>query len=519
MKLVIYIVLLSLIALISCKGKIKIQKNLSKAPPEYIIDPITGGKIKNELGFNEEEIKAERLKKELAKKEKEKKKSSNNPTDNTNTNDNSDKKKEDNSIVSDINNQENAAGNTSVTDKSGNEIKQPSKLKSQKEEEDKKNKLNDFLGKNDDNNSEKRPKEQVSNQFKCRKDVLTKIVDPRYTLIKPVEKFVNKDNSVRFYVSDTTDKSTVILKLFLNGSPHNCEFFLLGRDKEFRNSSQDCLNITIINNRLHSLPVDYTGSYEKKKDGLKFKDIKFPVCLTENSRSNGSASFHQIYAIPEGENLATKCLKEKNLTNDNSCTQYLRNIAKGILHGISILNADDRFFYFGNINPKYLFYKVTPKETENYVTMDNMIFDANSYDDKLKKPESKDLDALGDTMISLLLGTDKHNFKFPIEDNYDFYLKCKEFFLSSNLDINLKSVSLNVPMDIDSNDDKLITKEEINVKLENSIFDFIMKLKNTGVPSGIQFSDAEKALKHPFILGVQGNSKLGNSLGSSPTDY
>lgn len=183
------------------------------------------------------------------------------------------------------------------------------------------------------------------------------------------------------------------------------------------------------------------------------------------------------------------------------------------------MNADDRFFYFGNINPKYLFYKITSKETENYVTMDNMIFDANSYDDKLKKPESKDLDSLGDTMISLLLGTDKHNLKFPIEDNYDFYLKCKEFFLSSNLDINLKSVSLNVPMDIDSNDDKLITKEEIIAKLENSIFDFIMKLKNTGVPTGIQFSDAEKALKHPFILGVQGNSKLGNNLGSSPTDY
>lgn len=357
--------------------------------------------------------------------------------------------------------------------------------------------------------------------FKCPKDSILKAIDPRYKIIKLMENQVNDDNSIRFFCVDTTNDKTVSLKLFFKGIPHNCQFYNQLTDRDYSDASRDCKNNQIINNRLYRLPKEYTGSYANYKGKEIFNDIIFPLCQANNSYSSGDSFYHQVYELPEGESLKSKCLKEDKIDNTNTCIPYLRTITRGVLHGLEILNSGNKYYLHGNITPPNLYLKMWTGEQKVY--MDNIKFNSNTYDDVNNKPSSVDMDQLGDTLIQLLIGTEKLDvIKYPIKDAFDLYVKVKEYLRSTGKYLNIKTSALNVPSDIDSHNPKVVTKEEYLYKLSKSVFDMIYRLKNTNVEPNMQFTTPGQALKHDFLQissNADVSSKEGESLGSAPADY
>jgi hypothetical protein len=364
---------------------------------------------------------------------------------------------------------------------------------------------------------------EYSKLFKCPKESILKSIDPRYKIIKLMENRVNDDNSIRFFCVDTTNDKTVSLKLFFKGIPHNCEFFNQLTDKDYSDASRDCLNNQIINNRLYKLPKEYKGSYTEYKGKEMFNDVIFPLCQTNNSYAGGDSFFHEVYELPEGESLKNKCLKEDKLDNTNTCIPYLRTITRGVLHGLEILNSGNKYYLHGNITPANLYLKVWTGEQKVY--MDNIKFNSNTYDDVNNKPSTTDMDQLGDTLLQLLLGTEKLDaIKYPIRDAFDLYVKVKEYLRSTGKYLNIKTSALNVPSDIDSHNPKIVTKEEYLYKLSKSVFDMIYRLKNTNVEPNMQFTTPGQALKHDFLLqpvniDASSSSSDVESLGSAPSDY
>lgn len=368
-------------------------------------------------------------------------------------------------------------------------------------------------------------------EFDCVKDKITKAIDPRYKIIKLMEKRVNDDNSIRFFCVDTTNDKTVALKLFFKGMPHNCEFYNQLTDREYSDASKDCLNNKIISNRLYGLPKEYSGSYTDYKDKMIYNDVQFPLCMDNNSLKGGNSFFHQVYNLPDGENLKTKCLLENDLDNSNSCIPFLRTIAKGALHGLEILNSGNKFFFHGNLNPKNMYLKMF--QSERKVFLDNLKYDSNTFDDINNPPSSFDMDMLGDTLLQLLIGTDRPNaIPLPLKDPFDVYIKVKDYLRTSGIPLNIKSAALNVAPDIDSNNAKVVTRHEFLYKLSKSIFDLIYRLKNTNVQPNMQFKTPSQALKHDFlqsynppIVNPDGTVKPDLSarqmeaLGASPSDY
>lgn len=368
--------------------------------------------------------------------------------------------------------------------------------------------------------------------FECPKDKIIKAIDPRYRIIKLMDHLVNDDNSVRFFSVDTTNDKTVALKLFFKGMPHNCEFYNQLDDKNYEDTGRDCLNNQVINNRLYKLPKDYKGTYEKYKGKEIFNDVLFPWCKSNNSKAGGISTFYQVYDLPDGENLKRKCLLDLKLDNTNSCIPFLRTIARGTLHGLEVLNSGNKFFAHGNLIPQNMYLKMWSGESK--VFLDNLKYESSSYDDKNNKPAVHDMDMLGDTLLHLLIGTDnKEAIQFPIKDSFDLYVKVKEYLRNSGIDLNIKSSALNVPLDIDANNAKVVTKEEYLAKLSKSIFDFIYRLKNTNVSPNNQFEAPSQALKHDFlqaysapivtssgeVLRDTDNSRSLEALGSAPSDY
>lgn len=362
-----------------------------------------------------------------------------------------------------------------------------------------------------------------SKEFSCRKDNIIKSIDPRYKIIKLMDHIVNDDNSIRFFCVDTTSDRTVVIKVFFKGIPHNCEFYNQFTDKGFIDSSRDCKNNQIINNRLYRLPKEYNQDYSKFEGKEIYPDVQFPLCNSSNSLQSGDNFFHQVYDLPSGENLNEKCIKEGQLDNTNTCIPFLRSITKGVLHGIDILNSGNSFYLHGNITPNNLYLKMWLGEQK--VFLDNIKFDNQTYDDINKKPYKFDMNMLGDTLLQLLIGTtDPSAISYPIKNAYDLYVKVKNYLRQRGIPLNIKSSALNVPAEIDSNNVKIVTAEEYMFKLSKSIFDMIYRLKNINVMPNNQFRSVSQALKHEFLYesGPSKNGNLGREnevRGSSPSDY
>lgn len=369
-------------------------------------------------------------------------------------------------------------------------------------------------------------------EFECKREDIVKAIDPKYNIIKLMEKKINEDNSVRFFCIDTTTSQTVILKVFFKGLPHNCEFYNQLQDNNFNQSGTDCKNNRLLNNRLYGLPDSYIETDRNAKKGKpRFDDILFPQCTSDNSLTGGINTFYQVYTLPQGENLKKKCIVNNKINSQNSCMPFLKTIAKGILHGIELFNSGERFFLHGNITPENIYLEMS--SNVHKVFLDNPKFDSNIFDDTKDKPASNDMNQLGDTLLFLLIGTQNSELlREPIKDAFDLYVKLKKYILRNDIDVNLKNQGLNVPLDIDSTNSKVVTLEEYQEKLSGSIFDFIYRLKNRNVVENHQFDAVSQALKHEFLnsLGVPikltDGSYLPNnvrrsleSLGTGHSDY
>lgn len=419
------------------------------------------------------------------------------------------------------NNDENAAGNTKVTDENGTEIEPPKKQEDNKErEKERQNAPN--LAKNEgakdwNKPSKKEPETSLGDpakNFECNKDSMGKKFAEQYKIADPVDDDINPDNSARFYCTDTSTKNTVILKSFFKGIPHNCQFYNLKDDKGFKDNSSDCNKNKIINNRLYGLAesaVVENGDYEQFKSTLKYNDVIFPVCIADNSKAGGNNNFMQIYTLPKGTRLQDKCIKNDEINRTNCCHPFLKDISRGILHGLQILNqGNSKFFLHSSIIPKNIYLELDKADSHAKVFIDNIKFTETIYDQKENKPGKIDMNQLGDTLLQLIVGSNENFLDGAIKSSFDLFTKIKTHIKTNSLDLTLKSNDLGTSLDIDAQNNKVVTTEEYLAKLDLSIFGFIYKLKNTDVDPNNQFQSVEEALTHEYIKKIN-NPKMRGS--------
>ena len=112
----------------------------------------------------------------------------------------------------------------------------------------------------------------------------------------------------------------------------------------------------------------------------------------------------------------------------------------------------------------------------------------------------------------------------PIQNSFDLYIKVKRFLHDNSKFINIKTGALGIPMDIDSNTNKVVTISEYISKLSGSIFDLIYRLKNKDVEIDNHFKTIGEALSHEWIKKIdipqiRNKEERGlNALRSSPAD-
>lgn len=358
-----------------------------------------------------------------------------------------------------------------------------------------------------------------SKYFECSRQEVAKKMNPRYVLTGQETKLVQPDISARFLAEDTLKGNTVILKLFFKGPPTNCEFYNHHIDKVFDKPRLECLNHKTITNRLYNKPASYEGAITINDEKV-YKDVALPDCLTMPSKTEESYyHYFTTYKLPEGENLEDKCLVKSEISNTNSCMFFLKDIALGALHALDLFNRGSRFFAHGNINPRNILLKVAKEG--NVVLLDNMKYDGNNYNNIKDKPFKDDMNDLGDTLLTLLLGTDEKVIDLPIKGAFDLYVKAFKYIDKKGYFYNLKTSALNVPNDISSISSKVVTVAEYEHKLRGSIFNLIYRLKNQGVEPENQFTDIAQAVNHEFSQSNQlppSMDKSGEQIDSKPSD-
>jgi hypothetical protein len=332
---------------------------------------------------------------------------------------------------------------------------------------------------------------------------------------------INPDKTLRFVATDTTDQESVSLKLYFKDQPINKVFYSQNEDPTFENSRDDCKINKIINDRLYDRSAAYAKKTTDQQTGkAKYNDIKMPTCITVPDNGQLKTNYINVYTLPEGVRLDSKCMKGEYLNKGNSCLSYLRIISSGLLHAIKILNMGTTFYRHGNIFPHNTYLLV--KNDTQRVFLDNMLYDNNKYSDISQKPFRRDFNMMADTLIDVLTGTNKTVVQEPVKSTFDLFMNIKKYFVDNSLDISLKSAAINmIGNHLKEGNGKMVTRAEFEFKLKKSVFNFIYRLKCTGTNPYNQFDSIEDALKHEFITSgaLTGAMAPGEQWDSLPADF
>lgn len=346
-------------------------------------------------------------------------------------------------------------------------------------------------------------------------------VDERYKILRPYDGIINSDNSVRFYVMDTSSKESLIMKLFFKGDAKNGRLYNEAEDPSFKDSIEDCKASKIIANRVFGKPIIYKETIDETEESPVYSNFEMTRCMTSVGTSGGRKAFYSIFTLPQGENLSKKCLHDLDLNKDNSCINNLKLISSSIINGIKLLNSGNSYFKHGNIRPNNI--HIFIRNDTQKIYLDNMIYDKYTYDNINDKPLKYDFNLLGETLLQLLSGTSKtENVITNIPDSaFQIYYQIRKYFLKHNIKLNLKIAALNVEDGIFDCLGKCVTKAEFEYKLKKSIFNFIYRLKCSGINPTDQFLDVDQALNHDFIRSARdlNNDAKADSWELNPADY
>ncbi len=337
--------------------------------------------------------------------------------------------------------------------------------------------------------------------------------------MRPQDEFMNSDNTFRFIAIDSTDLESVSLKMYFKGTPSSGVFFSQNDDPTFKDSINECKNHKVINNRLYNKAATNIQPINDLTDISVFPDIKLPKCLSVPDNGSLKTSYVNIFSLPEGTRLDHKCLKEDELNKSNSCLSYMRIISSGLLHALKIYNMGNAFFRHGNIFPHNI-YLLVQNDTQR-IYLDNMLYDSNKYDDIAQKPFRRDMNLMGDTLIKLITGTAVDIVTAPIKSTFHLYHTIRKFIWDNSIDLSLKSAAINMGSNLKEGNGKCVTMSEFEFKLQKSVFNFIYRLKCTGIDPYNQFMDIDQALKHDFLASALevGPKAPGEQWDSLPADY
>lgn len=274
----------------------------------------------------------------------------------------------------------------------------------------------------------------------------------------------------------------------------------------------------MINNRLFNKP-DNDPNKITKKDKSIFKDVIFPRCLTEKDEGTVS-KYVNVFTLPQGDNLDSKCLHGLHLTNQNTCLPLIKYIAKGSLEAVKILNSGYTYYRHGNLIPQNLY--LIDRNNTRKVFVDNMIYEENKYEDSNNKPFRTDMTQLAHTFLKILIGNNKLDLPSNNFNNtFEIYHFVKSYYTKNNIAIHLAPHLINLAGELKEDKGKAVTVEEYEFKLRKSVFNLIFRLMCTGTNPVNQFIDVDQALNHPFFTDLQDLKGISESQiwESTPADF
>ncbi len=188
------------------------------------------------------------------------------------------------------------------------------------------------------------------------------------------------------------------MKLYFKGKPEECKFYNGEDDKFFKNAINDCLNHSLILKRLykgHPPELNKKPKVGGKKPPVpKYKDIIFPTCLTDTKGPAVKSNYYNIFSVPQGVSLEDKCVHGLNLTKKNNCVEKIRDVTRGIVHGIDVLNSGEKWLKHGSIFLRNVYLYIL-KDNTSKIFLDNMKFETTKYEDKNNMPFKDDFMMIG----------------------------------------------------------------------------------------------------------------------------
>jgi hypothetical protein len=97
------------------------------------------------------------------------------------------------------------------------------------------------------------------------------------------------------------------------------QFYGQSTDIKFKGSLDDCRNNQVINNRLYGKSATNILPIVEKTDHPIYDDISLPKCITSKDSGNFKTRYINVMTNPSGLRLDKKCLREENLSKENTC--------------------------------------------------------------------------------------------------------------------------------------------------------------------------------------------------------
>lgn len=358
-------------------------------------------------------------------------------------------------------------------------------------------------------------------------------IESRYELKKLFGHGVTADNALEFVGTDTTTQTPCLIRLYFKGDPINCEFYEHSKDPNYRVARDECNKHNLLASRVYGKDIAQTSMEQKDLDKTQkstkpqeFKDVRVPKCLTNKAAENSYSYYYNAYTLPEGENLAEKCLLEENMNQTNSCIPFVSYILQALVRMISVCNKGTTFLKHGNITPDNLWLKMSTGKPELFIGL--MKVDHNIYDNIKMKPFDQDFDMTTKTIMKILTGTRKNVFEGqpPFQGPFDMMQRIRKYYEDNSISIRLDSAVLGVD-GVDTTGGKLITRAEAEFKMQKSAFSLISKMQCSGVLENNQFTDPAQALGHDFANpnssgsdnGIDEKNRDPGAMEQGPSDY
>ena len=321
------------------------------------------------------------------------------------------------------------------------------------------------------------------------------MIDPRFNLKVIMDNYISSDKTLRFLTTDVNLSESRYSKIYFKGDPKKCQFHNQGENPSFSDTFEDCQNHKILINRLYNLPLDNTKPISLNDKPI-FNSIQLPQCVSSREPQGIKTHYMNIFELPIGIDLGTKCIVKDYLTKSNSCLLHLRKVSNAVLKTLSLFNSGKRFYKHGNLITQNL-YLYENREARK-IFIDNMLFDTVKYDDKDNKPFKSDFNMLGDLLVSLITGSDVFKLTEP-KNTFHVYSQIKNYYKKKQFSVGLKTSLLNMPKKFMSTR-KGVTLTELEWLLRDSFFNFVYRLKCTSTNKPLRFIEINQALNHGFLL-------------------